>query len=232
MPQDPRPGTPLEALGTLARGEVRLSPSLRHLELYTFGGLLTLLWHGDPDAEQVVLMGGGAMGGLLGPAGGLYHDLGEHLARQGIGSIRVSWRAPNDLDRCVHDLVAAAELAARAGAERFVATGHSFGGAVAVRAGLFLDGMCAGLVTFATQSAGCEEADQLGDTPILLFHGDRDEILPVAASEAVRTIAGHGELVVLPGTGHLLGEARDVLWERLVEWIPARFADHAARRTS
>jgi hypothetical protein len=220
-----RPTTPLEALGTLARQEVRITPTLRHLEIYTWEGLLTVLWHGDPSAEHAVVMGGGAMGGLLGPAGGLFHDLGAHWADEGIGTLRVSWRQPNDLDRCTHDLIAVAELANRAGAASFVAMGHSFGGAVAVRGGILLGPICAGVATFATQSAGCEDAEQLGDTPLLLFHGDRDEILPAAASEMVRMLAGQGELVVLPGTGHLLSESRDVLWERLVEWVPARFAD-------
>jgi pimeloyl-ACP methyl ester carboxylesterase len=80
--------------------------------------------------------------------------------------------------------------------------------------------MVTGVVTFATQSAGCELAGGLGDTPLLLFHGDRDEILPFEASEVVRTIAGHGELVRLPGDGHLLAKSGDIMWERLEAWLP------------
>ena len=80
--------------------------------------------------------------------------------------------------------------------------------------------MVAGVVTFATQSAGCELAAGLEGKPLLLFHGDRDEILPFEASEMVRMIAGHGELVRLPGDGHLLAKSGDVLWERLEEWLP------------
>jgi hypothetical protein len=38
------------------------------------------------------------------------------------------------------------------------------------------------------------------DRPLLLFHGDRDELLPMQSSEIVRMIAGAGELVVLPAT--------------------------------
>jgi pimeloyl-ACP methyl ester carboxylesterase len=122
-------------------------------------------------------------------------------------------------------MVAAADLASRAGGKRFVTVGHSFGGAIAVRAGILLHRHCAGVVTLATQSAGCERAAALGDTPFLLFHGDRDELLPVFSSEMVRDIAGGGELVVLPGTGHLMTQAGDILRERLADWIPARFAD-------
>ena len=102
--------------------------------------------------------------------------------------------------------------------------GHSFGGAVAVNAGVALRRVVRGVVTLATQSAGCETAAALGDVPLLLLHGDRDELLPVEASHAVRTLAGHGEVVVLPGTGHLLLGMEEEIRRRLLEWIPARFA--------
>ena len=67
------------------------------------------------------------------------------------------------------------DLAMRNGAERFVVLGHSFGGAVAVQAaGTFLH-LVAGVLTYATQSAGCEEAARMGDTPLLLLHGEHDQ---------------------------------------------------------
>jgi len=222
--------SPLKALGVLAAQEVTITPGLDHIELFTMQGLLTLFWHGDHDAEHVVLACGGAMGGLLGPADGLYHDLGEALAGIGIGVVRVGWRRPNDLERCTLDLTAAADLASRRGGRAFITMGHSFGGAVALRSGLMLDRHCAGIVTLATQSAGCEMANALDpEVPLLLLHGDRDEILPAMSSEMVRMIAGHGDLVVLPGTGHLLSEAGPELRERLAAWIPEQFEHHAGR---
>lgn len=221
---------PLQALGVIAAQEVAIAPDLEHLELYTMQGLLTLFWHGDHDADRVVLACGGAMGGLLGPADGLYQDLGVALGAEGIGMLRVGWRRPNDLERCTLDLTAAADLASRRGGRSFITMGHSFGGAIAVRAGLMLDRHCAGIVGLATQSAGCEMADQLDpDVPLLLFHGDHDQILPSMASEMVRMIAGHGELVLLPGDDHLLARSGTLLRERLLEWIPARFAAAAER---
>lgn len=210
---------PYDHLRVLARQEVRVTSTLRHVEIYTLDGLLTLLWHGDPTAERVALMCGGAMGGVLGPAHGLFHDLGVALAERGLGAVRVSYRQPNVLPACVLDTAAAADLAARTGAERFVAIGHSFGGAVAVQVACLLANEVAGVATLATQSAGCEMAGRLAGRPLLLFHGDGDEILPVEASATVQAIAGHGELVVLPGTGHLMAEAGDLLRERLLEWV-------------
>ena len=220
--------TPLESLGTMAALEVETSPGQRHIEIYTMSGLLTLLRHGPLDAENVVLMVGGAMGGVLGPAEGLYFDLGETLADHGIGTIRIGYRKPSDIDRCVHDVAAAADLATRSGARRFITIGHSFGGAVAVQAGIAFRDHCAGVVTLATQSAGCENAEELGSTPLLLLHGEVDEILPMMASQMLQMMAGTGELVVLAGAGHLLTEASEELRERLGTWLPEHFSSHAA----
>jgi len=228
------PSTPLDAIGVLASQEVEITPELRHLEIYTMRGLLTILWHapaslagvdsagaaGGGTSGGAVVACGGAMGGLLGPAEGLYHRLGAHLAAQGTPVLRVSYRRPNDLDACCLDVAAAAQLAVGAGAARVVVMGHSFGGAVAVQVGVALPSTVAGVVTFATQSAGCEVAGGLGERPLLLFHGERDELLPLQASEVVRAIAGHGDLVVLPGDGHLLAKSGPILWERLFEWLP------------
>ena len=220
--------SPLGQLRVLASQEVEIGPRVRHLEVYTRSGLLSVVWHGDPEAGAAVLMGGGAMGGTLGPAGGIYHDLGTTLAAHGIATLRVGYRLPGHLESCVHDMAAAAELAAGRGAKRFVSVGHSFGGAVAIGVAVALGGdddderdePVVGVVTLATQSAGCEIAARLGGRPLLLVHGDADEILPVMCSEMVRTMAGSGELVVYPGTGHLLTEAGDELRTLLGEWIP------------
>lgn len=222
-------GTPVEELGVLAVQEKEVAPGLRHLEIYTWKGLLTLLWHGDPAAEAVLVAAGGAAGGLLGPAEGLYHDLGTALAERGIGTLRVSWRRPDDITMCSHDLAAACEMAAVRGARRFVTMGHSFGGAIAVRVAVAFPGLVRGVVTLATQSAGCEGAAGLDGRPLLLFHGDRDELLAPQVSETVNLLAGgQGELVILPGAGHLMTEAGAELRERLLEWVP-RVLDGAVK---
>jgi predicted alpha/beta hydrolase family esterase len=218
--------TPLDALGVIASQDVMITPSLRHAEFFTMRGLLTLLWHeppaGAPVAPAAIVACGGAMGGLLGPADGLYHQLGETWAARGVPVLRVSYRRPNDLDACCIDVAAAVQLAVTgAGAERVVLMGHSFGGAVAIRVAVGFAEMIAGVVTFATQSAGCEVAGGLANRPLLMFHGDRDEILPMQASEIVRAMAGTGELVVCPNDGHLLAKSGHLMFERLEEWLPA-----------
>ena len=159
------------------------------------------------------------MGGLLGPADGLYQEIGERWSSRGVPVVRVSYRRPNDLDACCLDVAAAVQMAIEAGAERVVVMGHSFGGAVALRVGVAMD-EAAGVVTFATQSAGCEIAPGLRGRPLLLFHGDNDEILPLQSSEIVAAMAGRGEVVVCPGDGHLLVKSGEFIIDRLEQWIP------------
>jgi len=217
---------PLDMIEALARQEVTVTPTLRHVEVFTMRGLLTILWHGDPDAVAVAVVCGGAMGGLLGPADGFYQWLGDEVATRGsgIGVLRVGWRRPNDIDLCTLDLLAAADLAARAGAERFVTGGHSFGGAIAVRAGLAMGDWTRGVVTFATQSAGCEEVSGM-TAPLLAYHGDRDEILPAVCSQAVgQLVGGPADIRICAGAGHLLTEAHDQLRAEVPAWLRERFA--------
>jgi pimeloyl-ACP methyl ester carboxylesterase len=216
--------TPLDLLGRLSTDEQQLAPGLRLVESYTMSGMLKLFWHGDPAATDVVLLCPGGMGGFLGPAHGLYLHLGRELARAGMGVVGVDYRRPDKLDLSLLDVAATADWAMRQGARRFVCVGHSFGGAVAIQAATTLRGFCAGVCTLATQSAGCEVASLLGDTPLLLVHGDRDEILSVNDSAVVKAIAGHGELVVYPNAGHALNEVHLELRKLLLDRIPALFA--------
>jgi len=219
---DPSNPTALEALRSLATAEVSMSPQIRHREVYTSRGLLSVLWH-EPEttsSEVAIVACGGAMGGLLGPGHGLYQQLGERWAGRGVRMLRVGYREPNNLDLCAHDVACGVEWARDAGAERIVVMGHSFGGAVAIRAAVVMPVSVVGVVTFATQSAGCEVAPGLGGRPLLLFHGDRDELLPPESSHMVQALAGSGEVVVLPGDGHLLAKSEAAIIERLDVWLP------------
>ncbi len=218
--------TPLDVLGIMASQQAMLAPGLRHIEMYTMRGLLGILWH-EPvgDARDVgVVMMGGAMGGLMGPGDALYNQLGEDFSARGIPAMRISWRKPNDMDACCVDAAAAVQMMVGTGCDRVILMGHSFGGAVAVRVAVGLSAMVTGVVTFATQSAGCEVAGGLHGRPLLMFHGDRDEILPVEASEVVRAIAGSGELRIMPGDGHLLAKSHDIMREEVNAWCDTVFA--------
>jgi pimeloyl-ACP methyl ester carboxylesterase len=215
------------ALGSLqvfARSSAELTPGLEHTDNYTPHGLLTVFAHQPVTAtapSAAIVACGGAMGGVLGPGHALYQRLGVHWPARGVAVYRVGYRVPNDLDRCAHDVACGVEMVVEAGARRVVVMGHSFGGAVAVRVAVVMTTEVAGVVAFATQSAGCEVAGALAGRPLLLFHGDRDEFVPLQSSEMVKMLAGAGELVVLPGDGHLLGRSDEIIVERLDDWLPA-----------
>ena len=223
MSDRPRSAGP-SALGSLqvfARATAEVAPGQHHTEIYSPHGLLTIhTTSAVGEGRAAIVACGGAMGGVLGPGHALYHRLGVDWAERGVATYRVGYRVANDLDRCAHDVACAVEMAVADGADRVVVMGHSFGGAVAIRVAVVMTEEVHGVVTFATQSAGCEVAGALAGRPLLLFHGDRDELLPMQSSEIVRTIAGAGELVVLPGDGHLLGRSDEIMIERLEEWLP------------
>ena len=159
-------------------------------------------------------MCGGAMGGVTGPGHALYVELASSMAAEGRAAMAVDYRKAGDLSRSLLDTCAAVDLAMPNGAERFVVLGHSFGGAVA------------GVITYATRSAGCKEAARMGDTPLLLLHGEHDSILGPENSMMVQALAGHGEVRTFPNADHLMSEVAD---EITGEWLRARFDEHAGR---
>lgn len=221
--------SPLELLGALAKADAEIDEHSRLVEIYTMQGLLQIWWWGQPGATDVVLMCGGAMGGVTGPGRTLYVELGKAMAAEGKAAMAVDYRKAGDLSRSLLDVCAATDLAMRNGAERFVILGHSFGGAVAVQAAGTFPGAVAGVITYATQSGGCEEAARMGDVPLLLLHGERDSILGPENSMMVQALAGHGDVRIFPDTDHLMAEAADEIAEITHEWVRARFDEHAGR---
>lgn len=204
--------------------DATLAAGIRATEIYTMEGMLGLLWHGPPDAERLVVACPGGMGGYLGPGTGLYPALARRLAADGIATVIVDYRSPSHLEPSVLDAIVAVDLAAQSGAGRVIALGHSFGGAVAVNVGLALPGAVVGVCTLSTQSGGCEAAAGLAPRPLLLLHGEHDEILPAETSETVRDLAGgHGEVEILPGEGHGLVGCSDALVERVGRWVTEVF---------
>ena len=68
----------------------------------------------------------------------------------------------------------------------------------------------------------------MGSVPLLLLHGERDSILGPENSMMVQALAGHGEVKTFPDTDHLMAEAADEIEALTLEWVAARFAEHAA----
>jgi len=63
--QPAEPVRPYDLLKALAHVEVETGPTAWHTEILSRSGKLGLLWDGPPDAERVLVMCGGAVGGWL-----------------------------------------------------------------------------------------------------------------------------------------------------------------------
>ena len=171
---------------------------------------------------------GGATGGLDGPAGGMYADLAAGLRGRGVSTLRLHYRRPGEFAECVLDVLGALSFLKGIGAERVVLVGHSFGGAVAIRAGV-LSPLVAGVVAMSSQLYGTEEVARLSPRPLLLVHGMDDQVLEATASDIIYQRAAEPKrLVLYPGAGHALTQCRAELYDLLSEWIPT----HAAPGTA
>lgn len=196
--------------------ESQLSPDASVIEVHTTTGTAIAIRHagpGDGD-EAAALFLGGAIGGVSGPSG-LY----PRVARR-TGGFRLHYRLPGEIEECVADVLLLVALLERRGTERVVLVGHSFGGAVAIAAGVEMGDRCAGVVTLATQAPGAERVDELAGRPLLLIHGDSDGILPADASRWLHVGAGEPkELVIVPGEGHLFEGVVDALTDRVGAFV-------------
>ena len=96
------------------------------------------------------------------------------------------------------------------GAEKIILVGHSFGGAVVIKAAALAEAVVA-VGSLSAQRFGTSEVDVL-NKPLLLIHGSADDVLDKAASEDIFSRANEPkEIVIIEGAGHGLSEgAADV----------------------
>ena len=167
---------------------------------------------------------GGAMGGGDGPAEGVYLRLSRELVAQGVTALRVGYRHPGEFDECVLDALAACSFLRGIGAERAVLVGHSFGGAVVIKAGE-LAPLATAVAALSAQRHGTQEVEKLGK-PLLLVHGSADRVLLPEASEDIYGRAQEPKrLEILEGGGHALTEVADEVRTLLGDFIAAAVGD-------
>jgi dienelactone hydrolase len=185
------------------------------------------LW--DAPARAGVVMVGGVGGGFDTPAQGLYPRLGRHLSGDRVAALQVAFRLPGELGEAALDAAAGVRfLATERGCARVALVGHSFGGAVVIRAATVLPEVAA-VVTLATQSYGTERVRDLAGRPILLVHGVDDEILPADCSVQVFGRTGEPkELRLIPGASHGLDEAADEVYRIVHGFLAQHLLDQPA----
>jgi dienelactone hydrolase len=173
----------------------------------------------------------GARGGFAGPAKGVYAQLAERFKSEGITSLRLDYRQPNDLPECVLDLLAGIDYLKSAGFDPVALVGHSFGGAVVIAAGA-VSPHVRGIVSPSPQTYGAHMAGLLSPRPLLVVHGKSDTRLPYTCGVQIYSWAREPKrLVLYDGAEHRLEECREELETLLAEWIPATLVTDEGRKT-
>lgn len=195
-----------------------------NITLQTTRGDINAILHPVEGGTGAVVCVGGAMGGYDGPANGLYKRLPALLADSQTTVLRVQYRIPNEFEECVLDALAGCSFMKGIGATDLVLVGHSFGGAVVIRAGELFP-LVNGVVSMSPQLHGTRQVENLGK-PLLLVHGMSDTVLDHEASEDIYRRALEPKRIVLYAeAGHSLVQAADKIDALLKEWIPARLRD-------
>jgi fermentation-respiration switch protein FrsA (DUF1100 family) len=171
------------------------------------------------NGERAVLWVFGAGGGLGGPAGGVYQRLGEVLSPEGVTSLELDYRRPARLEPCVTDVLTGLDYLADLGKRRVVLVGHSFGGAVVIEAGA-RRAEVAGVAALSSQTAGAGRVAEIAPRPLLLAHGEADEVLPPRCSRDLFAQARQPKQIILyPGCRHGLDQCREALDCDLLAWL-------------
>ena len=186
----------------------------------TRGDIEALLDVSDGQPGAVVFCSG-AMGGeheVIGPGGRVYERLAGELPALGVSTLRIHYRMAGEFEECVLDVLGACSFLSGVGAERVVLVGHSFGGAVVIKAGQILPIVC-GVVSLSPQLFGTRQVEQLGK-PLLLVHGTADAILHHAASEDIYERAQEPKrMVLIPNGGHGLAEDPETVHDEVSSFI-------------
>jgi dienelactone hydrolase len=183
----------------------------------TSRGELRAVLHPCGEAPGAAIYVGGAMGGFQGPANDIYPRLADRL-RSRLSGLRLHYRRPGEFEECVLDVLAGVSFLRGFGAGRIALVGHSFGGAVVIKAGELSEAV-AGVAALSPQLFGTRTVERLGK-PLLLVHGMRDGVLDHAASEDIHARASEPKrLVLYADADHSLAQSADALDELLESWL-------------
>lgn len=190
------------------------------VKLTTSIGPIHCRYYPVENSQKAAIWVGGVGGDWDTPAQGLYPRLCEDLISQGIASLRVRYRYPTQLEQSVLDVLAGIIFLQDQGIESIALTGHSFGGAVVIRAGIESEAVNT-VVTLASQSYGAGVVKELATRcSILLIHGTEDEVLPPSCSQHIYDLALEPKhLIYYPNAGHGLDEVADEVYQEVSNWV-------------
>jgi pimeloyl-ACP methyl ester carboxylesterase len=195
--------------------------------LQTSRGEIRAVLHPCASAPGAAIYVGGAMGGFQGPSN-IYESLAMRLRPQVTG-LRLHYRKPGEFFECVLDVLAGISFLRGVGAGDVALVGHSFGGAVVIKAGEISPQVTA-VAALSSQLYGTRGVEKLGK-PLLLVHGMRDGVLDHTASEDIHARAQEPKRIVLYAEAdHSLSQAASQLEDLLAEWLPSVVAGPAPSR--
>ena len=198
------------------------------LRFRTSRGSFNAILHRAPDTDRAVIWVCGASGGFGGPGPGTYARMAEKFVGEGITSLRLDYRQPNDVFECAMDLLAGVAYLKSSDHKPVVVVGHSFGGAVVIAAGAN-SAHIKGVVALSPQTYGAGMAGQVAPRRLLVVHGKADTRLAFSCGQQIYDMAREPkELVLYEGAEHRLEECRDDLEELLCKWIPETLATEIA----
>jgi pimeloyl-ACP methyl ester carboxylesterase len=179
-------------------------------------------YYASEDAKKAVILVGGIGGGWDSPARGLYPQLSQNLLAHRISSLQIRYRYPADLDECVKDVIAGLKFLEHKRFQSVGLVGHSFGGAVIIKAAASIPNIVRTVVTLSTQSYGAVEAvSQLRQgCSILLIHGTDDDILrPICSSYVYKRANNPKQIILYEGAKHGLEEAAEQIHRTVYQWL-------------
>lgn len=190
------------------------------IKLSTDRGEIDARYYESNVPGRAVIFVGGIGGDFDSPAKGLYPRICRELLPRDISSLRIAFRHPNDLDESVLDVLAGLSFLRSEGATNACLVGHSFGGAVVIRAAVHANIVHA-IVTLAAQ---CHGADAIAKVKqecfLLLIHGSNDQVLPPYCSSLIYEKAREPKkLLICEGAGHSLDESAEKVYMAVFGWI-------------
>ena len=193
------------------------------VSISTSRGELAAILHPCEGESGAALFIGGALGGFDGPGHGLYPRLAATLTDPeepgGLTSLRLHYRRPGEFQECVLDVLGGLSFLKGIGARRVAIVGHSFGAAVAIKAGE-LSEQVTGVAALSSQLHGTHSVERLAPKSLLLAHGTADGVLECAASRDIYDRALEPKrLVLYEGADHMLAQCADELFELLRGWL-------------
>lgn len=141
------------------------------------------------------------------------------MLEYGVASMQLDYRHPGQLEPCTLDVLTGIRYLESMGRRRVILVGHSFGGAVVIRAGAASPTVIA-VAALSSQNAGTEMVEKLSPRPVLFMHGSADEILADTNSRNLFRKAGEPKkLLLYPGCRHGLDHCREEVDRDLLGWL-------------